>query len=224
MAFVIGITGGFGAGKSTTAVIKSQQWAMLSGAKLFANFPMKGAYIFDDYTDWYRVADVHGSIIVFDEAQSNFDGRQWGGEGNVTLTQIFNFVRKLNCLFIFVLPSYANIDARIRNKTDILINCHKTPGGTIINHVYDYQDKLYGEWGKLLNRWRLPVASQKKVHALKLFDTNSMVHRFPMPNGKKNVEEFFKELDRRHEAALERYGLKVDIATLFKEELDKYVS
>lgn len=222
MAFVIGVTGGFGQGKSTTAVIKAQTWAMASGAKLFSNFPMRGAFLFDNYTDWFRVADAHGSIIVFDEAQSNFDGRQWGGEGNVTLTQIFNFVRKLNCLFIFVLPSYANIDNRIRQKTDILINCHKTQSGTIINHVYDYQDKAFGEWGKLLTRWVLPVASQRKVHALNLFDTNSMVHRFPMPEGKKNVEKFFKELDRRHQLALERFGLKKDIETLFKEELISY--
>lgn len=224
MAFVFGITGGFGQGKSTTAVIKATQWAAQSGCKLFANFPMRGAYLFDDYTDWYRVADVHGSIIIFDESQSNFDGRQWGGEANITLTQIFNYVRKMNCIFIFVLPSYDNIDSRIRQKTDILINCVKTPGGTIFNFVYDYTDKAFGEYGRLLNRWILPPASQRKVYALDLFDTNSMIHRFPMPTGKKNVESFFKELDRRHTAALERFGLRREIETLVKEDLDVYAS
>lgn len=219
MAFVFGITGGFGQGKTTTGVIKSQQWATMSGAKVFANFPMRGAYLFDHYTDWYRIADLHGSIIVFDESQSNFDSRQWGGEGNIALTQIFNFVRKLNCIFIFILPSYDNIDTRIRQKTDILINCVKTPQGTIINHVYDYTDKQYGEYGRLLNKWILPPQSQKKVYALNLFNTNSMVHRFPMPSGKKQIEDFFKELDRRHTAALERYGLNFEIPTLIKEDI-----
>lgn len=224
MAYVFGITGGFGNGKSTTAVIKAHQWAAASGAKIFANFPMRGAYIFDHYTDWYRIADVHGSIVVFDESQSNFDGRQWGGEGNIALTQLFNFVRKLNTVFIFVLPSYENIDTRIRQKTDILINCVKTQSGTIINTVYDYTAKDYGEWGRLLNRWILPPASQKKVYGLNLFDTNSMVHRFPMPAGKKNIEDFFKELERRHTRALERYGLRMDIQTLVKEDLDAFAS
>lgn len=224
MAFVIGITGGFGNGKSTTAVIKSQQWALKSGAKLFANFPMKNAYLFDSYEDWYRIADVHGSIVVFDESQRNFDGRQWGGEGNIILSQIFNYVRKMNCLFIFVLPSYDNIDTRIRQMTDILIVCNKTQHGTIFNSIYDYQDKNYGELGRNLNTWVLPVSSQKKIYGLNLFDTNSMIQRFPMPKGAKNCEEFFAELDRRHEIALERYGLKVPIMTLAKEELNYYAS
>lgn len=219
MAYVIGITGGFGQGKSTTGVIKAHQWAAASGAKIFANFPLRGAYIFDHFTDWYRIADAHGSIVVFDESQSNFDGRQWGGEGNIALTQLFNFVRKLNCIFIFILPSYENIDTRIRQRTDILINCIKTPGGTIINNVYDYQNKQFGEWGKYLNKWVLPGSSQRKVYDLNLFDTNSMVHRFPMPAGKKQIEDFFKELERRHTAALKRLGLSIDIETLVKEDL-----
>jgi hypothetical protein len=127
-------------------------------------------------------------------------------------------------LFIFILPSYANIDNRIRQKTDILIDCHKTRTGTIVNHVYDYQDKAFGDRGKLLTRWVLPKASQRRVHGLQLFDTNSMVHRFPMPEGKKNIERFFKELDERHQMALERFGLKQDIKTLVKEELLYHVS
>lgn len=219
MAFVIGIEGGYGQGKTTTGVIKAHQWALASGAKLFANFPMRNAYLFDHYTDWYRIADAHGSIVIFDESQTNFDGRQWGKEENIVLTQIFNYVRKMNCVFIFILPSYQNIDTRIRQRTEILIRCFKTRNGTIINHIYDYQDKAFGEYGRFLNKWILPPASQKKIYALNLFDTYSMVHRFPMPNGKKNIEEFFKELDRRHNAALKRFGLKPEIETLVKEDL-----
>lgn len=224
MAFVIGVTGGFGNGKSTTAVIKAQQWALKSGAKIFSNFPMKGAFLFDSYEDWYRIADVHGSIVVFDESQRNFDGRQWGGESNIVLSQIFNYVRKMNCVFIFVLPSYDNVDTRIRQMTDVLVVCNKSEGGTIFNTIYDYQDKAYGELGKYLNTWVLPVASQMKIYGLNLFDTNSMIQRFPMPKGTKNCEEFFEELDRRHEAALRKYGLKIEIATLAKEELESYAS
>ncbi|MBU8764190.1 hypothetical protein KM868_11875 [Micrococcus luteus] len=224
MAFVIGITGGYGTGKSTTGVIKAQQWAAASGAKLFSNFPMRGAFLFDHFTDWYRVAAVHGSIIVFDESQRNFDGRQWGAAGNITQSQIINYVRKMNCLLIFILPSYENIDTRIRQVTDVLIHCHKSQGGTIFNYIYDYQDKNFGEWGRLTNQWVLPPHSQKKVYGLNLFDTHSMIQKFPMPYGEKQTIEFFEELDRIHEEALSRYGLKVEIDILAKEELEFYAS
>ncbi|MMZ56022.1 Zonular occludens toxin (Zot) [compost metagenome] len=224
MARVIGITGQFGAGKSTTAVIKAHQWAARAGVKIFANFPLRNAYLFDHYTDWYRLADIHGSVVIFDESQNDYDGRKWGKESNITLTQIFNYVRKMNCIFIFILPDYQNIDTRIRNNTEWLINCQKTPGGTIINHVYDYKQKAFGEWGKLLNKWVLPKSSQSKVYGLDLFDSNSMVTSFPMPQGEKQTKEFFEELKRRHEAALKRLGIFKDIPTLSKEELDFYAS
>jgi hypothetical protein len=224
MARVIGITGAFGKGKTTTAVIKGHTWAAAAGVKMFTNFPCKGAYFFDDYTDWYRIADIHGSVVIFDESQTNFDSRKWANESNTTLTQIFNYVRKMNCIFIFILPSYNNIDTRIRQNTELLINCDKTPGGTIINTVYDYQQKDYGEWGKLLNKWVLPKASQAKVYSQDLFDTHSMVKSFPMPVGAKQTKEFFDELAARHDAALKRLGIYKEIETLDKEELSIYAS
>lgn len=219
--YLVGICGGYGQGKTMTAVIKAHQWAAASGAKLFSNFPLRGAYIFDDYKDWYRVADTHGSIIIFDEAQSNFDSRTWGGAGQIAMTQTLNFVRKLNTLIIFILPSYNNVDTRIRDKTDLLVECFKNPqSGTINNMVYEYPDKQYGPKGKFLQRWTLPMPSQKKIHELKLYSTHSMVHRFPTPPQNK-TEQFFEELDRRHNLALERvYGKQhLQIETLVKEEL-----
>lgn len=221
MAYIIGICGDYGNGKTLTSVIKAQQWATASGAKLFSNFPMRNAYIFDHYTDWYRVADAHGSIIIFDESQSNFDSRTWGGQGQISMTQVINYVRKMNCLFIFVLPSYNNIDTRIRDKTDILIECFKNRDtGTITNMIYEYGAKEYGAKGKLINKWRLPLSSQKKIFELGLYSTHSMVHRFPTPPPNK-INEFFAELDRRHVAALKRnYGEDyLQIETLPKEEL-----
>lgn len=218
--YVIGICGGYGQGKTFTSVIKAHQWAAASGAKLFANFPLRGAYPFDHYEDWYRVADAHGSIIIFDESQSNFDSRTWGGNGQISMTQVINFVRKMNCLFIFVLPSYNNIDTRIRDKTDVLIECFKSPAGTITNMVYEYSAKEYGAKGKLLQKWHLPKASQQKISELKLYSTHSMVNRFPTPPPNK-TEQFFAELDRRHNAALRRaYGDSyLAIETLAKEDL-----
>jgi hypothetical protein len=219
MAYIFGITGPYGSGKSTTGVIKAIQWASGSGAALFANFPLENAYLFDHYSDWYRIADLHGSIIVFDESQRQLDSRWWGGHGSVVFTQLMNYVRKMNCIFIFILPSYENIDTRVRQATDILITCYATAGGTILNTIYDYTHKEYGEFGRLLNRWSLPAASRKKVYDLDLFDTNSMVNNFPMPGSPKETEKFFRELEKRHNASLIRHNLKKNIKILIKEEL-----
>lgn len=218
--YIICVVGRYGNGKTLTSVIKAQQWAMASESKLFSNFPMRNAYLFDHYTDWYRVADAHGSIVIFDESQSNFDSRSWGGAGQISMTQVINFVRKMNCVFIFALPSFDDIDTRIRKNTDVLIECKKDQSGTIHNLVYEFQAKEYGEKGKLVNHWKLPTTSQKKIFDLNLYSSQSMVARFPTPPVGK-TDAFFAELDKRHDAALKRvYGDSyVTIETLQKEDL-----
>lgn len=219
MAFVIGIEGGYGTGKSMTGCIKAHQWAASSGANLFANFPLRGAYLFDNYTDWYRIADAHGSIVIFDESQTNYDSRQWNGNGQINMTKVINYVRKMNSVFIFILPTFHNIDSRIRQITDVLIRCQKMPNGSIVNYVHDFQQKQFGDYGKFLRKWVLPRDSQRKVIDLKLYNTYSMILPFPYPPMGKD-RQFFEELDRRHMLALHKYRLEhLDIQTLVKEDL-----
>lgn len=220
---IVGVEGPYGSGKTTTAVLKAHQWAAASGAKIFANFPLRGAYLFDTYEDWYRIADAHGSILIFDESEQNWDGRKWASQGQIDQTHVINYVRKMNSLFIFILPDYNDIESRVRKKTDILIECKKTTGG-ILNLIYDPRQKEFGDKGKLVNRWFLPKEAQKKIWDLKLFNTHSMVQKFPTPPPNK-VDHFFKELDRRHSRALERvYGKQyLEIQTLAKDEFDNVV-
>lgn len=218
---IIGIEGRYGSGKTTTAVVKAHQWAGMTGAKLFANFPLRGAYLFEHYTDWYRVADAHGSIIIFDEAVKNYDSRKWAKSGQIEMTHVMNYVRKMNSLMIFILPDFMDLESRVRNKTDILIYCKRQKGGGITNFVFDQQMKGRNEThGRLINKWVLPMSSMRKIWDLKLFNTHSMIHAFPTPPDQES-DKFFKELDKRHLTALERnYGKQyVDIDILIKETL-----
>jgi hypothetical protein len=218
---IIGVEGRYGSGKTTTAVVKAHQWALMTGAKLFANFPLRGAFLFEDYSDWYRVADAHGSILIFDEAVKNYDSRKWAKSGQIEQTHVMNYVRKMNSLMIFILPDYNDLESRIRNKTDILIYCKKDKSGGIRNFVYDQQLRDRNEHrGKLINQWHLPINQLKKIWSLQLFNTHSMVHEFPTPAADKS-KEFFNELDKRHLAALERnYGRNyTEILTLTKNDL-----
>jgi len=217
---VIGIQGPYGSGKSTTAVVNALRWGYASGAKVFSNFPLRNAYLFDHYTDWYRIADVHGSILIFDESQRNWDGRTWNSKAQIDQTHVINYVRKMNSLFVFVLPTFENLESRVRQQTDILIDCHRTRSGTIINHIYDFQAKEWGPKGKLLNKKIFPLHEQRKIWKLKLFSTHSMINKFPTPPPNQ-TDKFFKELDKRHNRALRRiYGQQyLDIPTLAKDDL-----
>ena len=162
MPFILGISGGYGAGKTLTSAIKAHQWASHTGAKIFSNFKLRDAYLFEHYSDWYRVAHAHGSIIVFDESQKDWDGRRFGGDSQIDKTHIMNYVRKMNSIFVFVLPDFSDVDARVRKMCEILIHVERLRDGTMMNKVYDYTDKRYGENGRLIKTEYLSFEKQKK--------------------------------------------------------------
>ena len=204
---IIGIEGTYGSGKTTTAVVMASQWAHRTGAKLYANFPVRGARFFKHYEDWYKVADSHGSILIFDEAVKDFDSRGWQQHGQKEMTKVLNYVRKMNSVMIFILPDYNDLDNRIRNKTDIIIQCAKDKNRNIINTIYDCAFKQNPmDKGRKINQRKLPLQSQKWIWANRLFNTHSMVHTFPTPPPEK-TDEFYKKLDYYHQRALQRnYG------------------
>jgi hypothetical protein len=91
----------------------------------------------------------------------------------------------------------------------------------IKNFVFDQQMRDKGpDRGRLINSWYLPKTSLQKIWDLKLFNTHSMIHSFPTPPKEKS-DAFFRELDKRHLAALQRnYGKSYNqIDILSKDDL-----
>jgi hypothetical protein len=220
MPFIIGIEGGYGAGKTLTSAIKGHQWKLATGAEIFANYALREAYLFEHYTDWYRVAHIHGTIIIFDESQKDWDSRRFAGASQVDKTHIMNYVRKMNSVFVFVLPDFSDVDARVRKMCEILIHVERKRDGTMENRIYDYTDKRYGENGRLIKREYLSWAKQKEVFKLNLYNTSQMVMSFPMP-GPDQTQEFFRRLDEIHNAAVKReYPDRPDIQIKLKSELE----
>lgn len=219
MPFIIGIEGGYGAGKTLTSAIKAHLWKSQTGAEIFSNYPLREAYLFNHYTDWYRVAHIHGTILIFDESQKDWDARRFSGSSQVDKTHIMNYVRKMNSVFVFVLPDFSDVDARVRKMCEILIHVERKKDGTMENRIYDYTDKRWGENGRLIKIEYLSPAKQREVFKLNLYDTHSMVHSFPMP-GPDEVRDFFVKLDEIHNEALKReYPDKKGIETKVKEDL-----
>lgn len=219
MPFIVGIEGGYGQGKTITSAIKAHQWAGQTGAQIFSNYRMRDAYLFEHYTDWWRVAHLHGTIIVFDESQKDWDSRRFAGSSQVDKTHIMNYVRKMNSIFVFVLPDFSDVDARVRKMCEILIHVERKRDGTIENKIFDYTDKRYGENGRLIKREYLSYAKQKEIYKLNLYNTNQMVLSFPMPE-QDQTADFFKTLDEIHSAAVKReYPDRKEIEVKVKDDL-----
>lgn len=224
MAHFIGIQGLLGAGKTTSGsmlahLYKNKALAHGTDIKLFSNFGLRGSSEMTSYEDWYKVADAHGSIIVWDEGQTQFDSREFSSADRVFSTQLLNYCRKMNSVQIVIAPNFSNIDKRIRQLTEVLINVVKLGNKGMRLEYFDFQaGNGESSLGKFLHSRFLPASKVKQIHRLQLFNTYRMVRGFPMPKTERQQKEFWLELENRHEAALDRLGLKY-VTNLSEEEI-----
>jgi|HigsolmetaAR204D_1030405.scaffolds.fasta_scaffold01825_16 hypothetical protein len=225
MAHFIGIQGLLGAGKTTTASMlahyyKNRVEALGGSLKLFSNYGLRGAEDMTHFSDWFKVADAHGSIIVWDEGQTQFDSREFSSSDRVFSTQLLNYCRKMNSVQIIVAPNFSNIDKRIRQLTEVLINVVKIGNRGIRLEYYDYQaGNGESNLGRFLHSRFLPGSKVRQIHGLHLFDTYRMVRGFPMPKTERQKADFWVKLEEHHQEARKRLGLH-PIET-FKPVLDK---
>lgn len=213
MAHFIGIQGLLGAGKTTTASMlahyyKNRVESQGGSLKLFSNYGLRGAEEMAHFTDWYSVADAHGSICVWDEGQTQFDSRDFSSSDRIFSTQLLNYCRKMNAVQLVIAPNFSNIDKRIRQLTEVLINVVKIGNKGMRLEYYDYQAGT-GEssFGRFLHSRFVSASKVRQIHGLHLFDTYRMVRGFPMPKTERAKKEFWQELEDHHEEALHRMGI-----------------
>lgn len=213
MAQFISIQGLLGAGKTTTGSMLAHYYrnkvlAQGGDIALFSNYGLRGSQDMAHFSDWFKVADAHGSICVWDESQTQFDSREFSSSDRIFSTQLLNYCRKMNSVQIFIAPNFTNIDKRIRQLTEVLINVVKVGNKGIRLEYYDYQaGNGESSFGRFLHSRFLPGKKVKQIHGLHLFDTYRMVRGFPMPKTERQKKEFWVELDERHEAALQARGI-----------------
>lgn len=208
MAHLIGFVGGLGAGKTTGASIFPWIWkntveAQGGDVKLFANYDLFGAERMDEPEDWFRVAEAHGSIVIWDEAHRSFDSRRFSDQGNILATELLTFVRKMASIQVFATPSINRLDTRIREIIEILIVVRKTGAGTFYD-FYDFQADFGGRFGKFLHSKFLPNFKMKAIHKLNLFDSYSFVSKFPLPKEEKKILAFMDDLEAAHKRGVQR--------------------
>lgn len=216
MPFFIGIQGYLGAGKSTAASVlahffRNKVLATGHDIKLFSNYGLKGSRRMSKPDDWYAVAEAHGSIIVWDEAQEQFDGREFGKSDRACSTRLLNYCRKMASVQFFIAPNYNNLDTRIRQLTEVIINVSQVGNKGMRLEFFDYTaGNKQNNLGRFLHQQFLPASRIRKIHSLHLFNTFRLVSGFPMPSTPRVQDEFMDRLEEVHNATCRRLGIPID--------------
>jgi hypothetical protein len=206
MPHVIGVMGRLGAGKTTIASVitwlfKGDIEARSGHVKLFANYDLEGATRMKVAEDWFKVAEAHGSICVWDEAHRSFNSRKSISFHNILANDVLTFCRKMASIQIFVTPSIKRLDVVIRDMLEVLIVVRPMGNKGIKFDFFDFTADSYGPFGEMLHSRFLPAWKVQQIHRLNLFDSHSFVSGFPLPKNERDSEKFMEELEKRHDEA-----------------------
>ncbi|WP_332651610.1 zonular occludens toxin domain-containing protein [Lysinibacillus sp. 54212] len=190
MAHHIFFEGGLGSGKTFFMTALANLWRdqtnrMGGNVQLFSNYGARGSHPMDDFEAWYEVANAWESIVMWDEAQMAFNNRNWSSTAAQIATEVMFYTRKMQSIQMYASPSIANVDSRIRQIVEVLFHCRKVGNKGFEALIFDYQTKRF------LRRVFMPMSTAKRLFKLNLYDTYSMVRGFPLPQNKKEIEEFW---------------------------------
>lgn len=184
--------GNLGDGKTFGASVLAHYFQTKASAagvpvELYSNYGLKGSKPLDNYKDFYNVARSPNSIGIMDEAHVNLDSRLFARGSNIYMTQFFFYFRKLHHTMFLTTPSIRNLDSRVRNLTNILVDCRKA-GKSFVYNVYDYT----GE--KLLRRLYLPAIRVKQLFTLNLYNTDNIVRNVQFPSTEREFDKFLTQI------------------------------
>lgn len=206
MPHVIGVMGRLGAGKTTIATILTHLYKQAVESRggtieLFANYDLTGSQRMKESEDWFKVADAHGSICVWDEAHRSFNSRNAMSFHNILANDILTFCRKMASIQIFVTPTIKRLDVVIRDMLEVLIIVRQMGNKGIRFDYYDYTADAFGQYGQFLHSRFLPAGKVQQIYRLNLFDSHSFVSGFPLPKNERAASKFMEELEARHDQA-----------------------
>ncbi|HDR4393677.1 TPA: ATPase [Bacillus cereus] len=209
MAHHIFVQGPLGAGKTFIMSVLAHHWkqkAFEQGAdiKLFSNYGLLDSYPMSNYTDWYEVSKAQGSICCWDECQMAFSNRKWSKHGSIIATEVMMFTRKMKSVQIYCSPSINNVDSRIRQIVEILVDVRKIGNKGFSLRFMDYQT------GEFLNKTFLPMSKAKRYFGLNLYDTYAMVQGFPLPPTERESDKFFEKLEEIHDRSRGKKAVVLD--------------
>lgn len=191
--------GNLGEGKTFGASVLAHYFstkAKKQGCKvdLYSNYGLKGSRELKHYSDFYDVARSQNSIAILDEAHINLDSRLFSRGSNIYMTQFFFYLRKLRCSLFMTSPNIRNLDSRVRNLTNILVDCHKRGGGFSFD-LYDFA----GE--KLLKRLYMPPQIAKEIMNHRIYDSHAIVRNVQFPSNERAFDGFLDKVIKARDDA-----------------------
>lgn len=134
---ILCITGGLGSGKTLLmSALAVQQMAL--GRVVAANYALHGARIFTYWEDLFAFED---GVFAWDEAHVDADSRMFAQ--NVEATSWFLQTRKSGLDLLMTTQSFDQVDLRIRNMVDCVIELQKiSPGVSRSTTVDGYSGRI----------------------------------------------------------------------------------
>src|SRR5690606_31193922 len=162
MAHHFFIQGPLGSGKTFLMSLLAHHWrekVLRQGGdiQLFSNYGLKDSSPLTHYTDWYDIAEAQGSIVCWDEAQTAFDNRRWSRYGQGIVTEVMMYTRKMKSVQIYCSPSINNVDSRIRQIVEVLVNVRKIGNKGFSIMFSDFQT------GHFMHKQFLPMWKAKRI-------------------------------------------------------------
>src|SRR5690625_2999523 len=192
MAHHIFIQGPLGAGNTFLMSLIAKHWqakanSLGANVKLFSNYELDGSIQLDHYLDWYEVAEAHGSIVAIDEAQMVLSNRRWSNYGNIAFSDMMFFTRKMQAVLLYASRSINNVDRRLRDIVEILIDVRKIGNKGFRVSFTDWQAKEF------LHSNFIPMSKAQRFFKMDIYDTYNFVQSLPLPSTETEGKEFFTE-------------------------------
>lgn len=121
---IIALTGMPGSGKSYALVARAYK-ALKQGRPVFANFPIRGCYMFN-MDDLCKYAFPENAVVIIDEAGRWFNSHNWKSLPPEVF-DLFTMHRHLNCDMYIGVQSFARIDKSLREVVELTYWAYNHP-------------------------------------------------------------------------------------------------
>jgi len=178
--------GYMGSGKTTKMSLDALIYQQESGCTLFSNYGLKGSIPFTSFEDFKKVAVQPTSIICLDESHMDISNRDFSTNSVKFFVNMVWYLRKMRCTLMMTSPLFENIDSKVRQVTNVLVQCKKR-NGYLTYDFWDVQEQGYLKTNRI---------SEQKVSEIMghVYDTYSMVTPLEYPKTREEYLKVFEEV------------------------------